>query len=65
MSLPHDVSRCAGRPHGLGADDPICERRATCARYRDLLAWPEGEPVWIPVAMGLCRDGDFYMGEGA
>lgn len=30
-----DVSRCAGRI-GLGPDDPICDERESCARYRTI-----------------------------
>lgn len=63
MTLPFDVSRCAGRPDGLGADAEPCARRETCRRYTDLLAQPMNEPVAVPVATGLCRDGDFYIGE--
>lgn len=32
MNLPYDMTRCAGRL-GIGPDDPICQKRAQCARY--------------------------------
>ena len=64
--LPFDISRCVGR-FGLGPDDPICPRRDHCARYlaitTDRERWPNGYPPYVPVATGLCRDGDdFYIG---
>lgn len=61
MTLPNDISRCVGR-FGLGVDDPICDRRATCKRYTAMLddrdRWLAGYPAHVPVATGLCRDGD-------
>jgi len=64
-SIPFDISRCVGR-FGLGPDDPICPRRDQCARYlameADRVRWPNGYPPYVPVATGLCRDGDdFYI----
>lgn len=60
MTLRDDVSRCAGR-FGLGADDPICPRRESCVRYTqmdaDRVRWPEGYPLHVSVATGLCRGG--------
>lgn len=68
MSLPNDVSRCVGR-FGLRPDDPVCPRRESCQRYMQLAEdrnrWPEGWPVCVPVATGLCREGDDYMIEVA
>lgn len=31
MSLPHDISRCAG--HAVDAPESICEKRDTCLRF--------------------------------
>lgn len=69
MSLSLRVTRCAGRPYGLGADDPVCERRNQCARYlamisKDRERWPDGYPPDVPVHTGLCLDGqDWYIAE--
>ena len=66
-SLPFDISRCVGR-FGLGPDDPICPRRDQCVRYlaikTDRERWPNGYPPYVPVATGLCRDGDDLCIEG-
>ena len=61
MILPFSVTRCAGRPHGLGPDDPVCERRNQCARYlamvgEDRERFPDGYPLSVHVASGLCVD---------
>lgn len=52
------LTLCAGRPEGLHPDAGVCPRRGDCARYRGLLAF-NGQPVpiTVPVATGLCRDG--------
>lgn len=62
MILPFSVTRCAGRPHGLGPDDPVCERRNSCERYlamigEDREVYPNGYPLSVRVASGLCADG--------
>ena len=69
MTLPRDISRCAGR-FGLGPVDPICPRRTECARYVALInrggANADGAWIDVPVAAGLCRDGaDHFIAEAA
>ena len=64
MTLPRDLSRCAGR-FGLGPDDPVCPRREQCARYVALLARDgadeTGAWIGVPVATGLCREGEDFL----
>jgi len=64
MSLPRDVTRCVGR-FGSGPDDPICDRRTTCARYTAMLAGDgaddEGRWIGVPVATGLCGVDSYYI----
>lgn len=62
LLLPADVSRCVGR-FGLGAEDPVCDRREQCVRYQALLAHPSDTPIPMetPVHTALCRDGDDWM----
>lgn len=65
MTLPLDVSRCAGR-FGLGPDDPVCPRREQCARYLAIIGpdrerFPKGYPAIWSVHTGLCRHGDDCM----
>lgn len=62
MSLSIHITRCAGRPHGLGPDAPVCERRNQCERYlamvgEDRERFPDGYPLSVRVASGLCADG--------
>lgn len=62
MILPFSVTRCAGRPRGLGPDDPVCERRNSCERYlamigEDREVYPNGYPLSVRVASALCVDG--------
>lgn len=60
----NDVARCVGR-FGLGPDDPICPHRESCTRYLQITLdrdrFPDGIPLGISYATGLCADGDDYM----
>lgn len=60
--LPLDKARCAGR-FWLGPDDPVCERRHACLRYRAMQDHPRDMPYprATPVHTGLCRDGQDWM----
>ena len=51
MSLPNDISRCAGRLNWGETESSFCHERQQCARYLELLARPNCNHV--PVAMAL------------
>ena len=62
MTLPLDVSRCAGR-FGPSPGDPVCPRRQQCARYLAMLGpdrerFHDGYPGFVLLHDGLCKDGD-------
>jgi len=56
-TLPHDVSRCAGRYDFTDDFDELCLDRETCQRFLAFTQWDReaGIPDYkgIPVSMGI------------
>lgn len=62
IGLPLDVARCAGRPNGLGPEDPICPRRDTCLRYRHILEMGPSTPIYAAMCEGR-NEFPFYLAD--
>ena len=59
MTLPYDVSRCAGRMDFAGDDAHWCKQRYSCQRYLAFSEWDReaGIPDYIGISVTMAVPG--------